>query len=215
MQQPGGACVELGQYGIDEELDRLRRDRNILMSEIVKLKQQQLSSRQLVMAMEERLQNTEKKQQQMLTFLAKAFKTPAFVQQYVDKYGNSKKNIEIGQKRRISMSPSVENQQATGTSLNYARNELQLKVESLFSSAMEGGSSTDLKGLSTEADPDPLNDMTNMWEEFLSDDLIHGDDAEEVLPADRLSDIEVEELVANTSDWGEDLQDIVDQLGFL
>ncbi|KAG6414533.1 hypothetical protein SASPL_121905 [Salvia splendens] len=218
-QQAGGACVELGQYGIDEELDRLKRDRNILMSEIVKLKQQQLSSRQLVMAMEERLQNTEKKQQQMLTFLAKAFKTPAFVQQYVDKYGNSKKNIEIGQKRRISTSSSVENLQevaatvSTGSSLNYARDELagiQLKVESL-----EDGSSTDLKGLSTEADPDPLNDMTNMWDEFLSDDLIVGDEAEEVLPADRLSDIEVEELVANTSDWGEDLQDIVDQLGFL
>ncbi|XP_047940968.1 heat shock factor protein HSF30-like [Salvia hispanica] len=231
-QQAGGACVELGQYGIEEELDRLRRDRNILMSEIVKLKQQQLSSRQLVTAMEERLQNTEKKQQQMLTFLAKAFKSPAFVQQYVDKYGNSKKSIEIGQKRRISMSPSVENLQevatvSTGSSLNYVRDEqeelagIQLKVESLFSSAMEDGSSTDLKGLSTETDPDPLtgytsmNDMTNMWEEFLSDDLIVGDEAEEVLPADRLSDIEVEELVANTSDWGEDLQDIVDQLGFL
>ncbi|KAG6417089.1 hypothetical protein SASPL_119239 [Salvia splendens] len=229
-QQAGGTCVELGQYGTDEELDRLRRDRNILMSEIVKLKQQQLSSRQLVMAMEERLQNTEKKQQQMLTFLAKAFKSPAFV----DKYGNSKKNIEIGQKRRISMSPSVENllevaTVSTGSSLNYARDEqeelagIQLKVESLISSAMEDGSSTDVKGFSTETDPDPdpltgytnVNDMTNMWEEFLSDDLIVGDEAEEVLPVDRLSDIEVEELVANTSDWGEDLQDIVDQLGFL
>ncbi|XP_057776003.1 heat shock factor protein HSF30-like isoform X3 [Salvia miltiorrhiza] len=218
-QQAGGPCVELGHYGMDEELDRLRRDRNLLVSEIMKLKQQQQSSRQQVMAMEERLLDTERKQQQMLSFLAKAFKNPSFVQQYVDKYSNEKKNIEIGQKRRISMSPSVENLQdvatvSTGSNLNYARDEkeeladIQLKVESLFSSVMEDGSSTDLKGLSTETDPDPsvgytnLSDMTNLWEEFLSDDLIIRDEAaEEVVAADHLSDIEVEELVAKTPDW--------------
>lgn len=213
-QQSGGSCVELGHYGMDEELERLTRDRNLLMSEILKLKQQQQSSRQQVMAMEERLQNTEKKQQQMLSFLAKAFKSPTFVQQYVDKYTNEK-NIEIGQKRRISMSPSAENVTvSTESSLNYARDEqdIELKVESLFSSVLEGELSTDLKGLSTS--DSNLNDMNNMWEEFLNDDLVNGDEAE-VLAADHLSDIEVEELVAKTSDWGEDLQDIVDQLGFL
>ncbi|KAH6790842.1 heat shock transcription factor A2 [Perilla frutescens var. frutescens] len=232
-QQAGGSCVELGHYGVDEELERLRRDRSLLMSEIMKLKQQQHNSRHQVMAMEERLQNTERKQQQMLSFLAKAFKNPMFVQQYMGKYGNEKKNIEVGQKRRITMSPSDENLQdvatvSTGSSqpLNYARDEqeelvdIQLKVESLLSAAMEDETSSDLV-LSMEAVPSTSgtnsNNMTGIWEweEFLNNDLIISDEAEEVLAADHLSDVEVEELVANTPDWGEDLQDFVDQLGFV
>lgn len=228
-QQAGGSCVELGQYGVDEELERLRRDRSLLMSEIMKLKQQQQNSRHQVMAMEERLQNTERKQQQMLSFLAKAFKNPMFVQQYMGKYGSEKKNIEVGQKRRITMSPSVENLQevatvSTGSNqpLNYARDEqeeladIQLNVESLFDEM-----SSDLQGFSTKAVPSTsdtnLNNMTDIWEweEFLNNDLIIRDEAEEILAADYLSDVEIEELVANTSDWGEDLHNIVDQLGFL
>lgn len=206
--QAGGSSAELEYYGMDEELERLRRDRNLLLTEIMKLKQQQQSSRQQVMAMEERLENTERKQQQMLSFLAKAFKNPMFVQQYLDKHTNGKKNIKIGQKRKIAMSPSVENLQevitvSMGSSQpsSYARDEqeeltdIQLKVESFFSAAMEDESSSDLKSLST----------SDIWE-FLNDDLIAGDKAE---------DVGVEELVAKMPDWGEDLQDIVDQLGFL
>ncbi|KAF5936083.1 hypothetical protein HYC85_027212 [Camellia sinensis] len=111
MQQEVGACVELGQYGMEEELERLRRDRNMLMAEIVKLRQQQQNARDKVSGMEERIRNTERKQHQMMSFLAKALSSPSFVQQYVDKYLQKRKQrgVEIGRKRRLTMSPSVEN----------------------------------------------------------------------------------------------------------
>lgn len=231
-QQAGGSCIEIGHYGMDEELETLKRDRNLLMAEIMKLKQQHQNSRDQIMAMEERIRSTERKQQQILSFLAKAFGNPTFVQQYVNKYANDKKHVEIGQKRRITMSPSAENLQevvtvSTGSSQpsNCTREDqeeladIQLKVESLLSAALDAESSSDLKGVSAETVPSTsdtsLNHMTNIWEEFLSDDLIVGDETEEVLLADHLSDVEVEDLVAKTPEWGEDLQDLVDQLGFL
>ncbi|KAL0407689.1 UNVERIFIED_CONTAM: Heat shock factor protein HSF30 [Sesamum radiatum] len=215
QQSGGGSCVEIGQYGMEEELERLKRDRNLLMAEIVKLKQQQQSSRERIVAIEERIHSTEKKQQHIMSFLAKAFKSPLFVQQYVDKYAQrkDKQHIEIGHKRRLTMSPSVENFQevvtvaAGGSGTSADTNEL---------------GDIDLEGLAAETVPSSndagLNPTTEeIWEKFLSDDLIGGDDAEEVLAAEQLSDdVEVEELVAKTPEWtGEDLQDLVDQLGFL
>ncbi|KAK4422217.1 Heat shock factor protein HSF30 [Sesamum alatum] len=222
QQSGGGSCVEIGQYGMEEELERLKRDRNLLMAEIVKLKQQQQSSRERIVAIEERIHSTEKKQQHIMSFLAKAFRSPLFVQQYVDKYTQKdKQHIEIGHKRRLTMSPSVENFQevvtvAAGGSSGPLDdpNELDLEVETLFSTALDDESSSDVKGSAAETLPSGndagLNPSTDeMWEKFLSDDLIGGDDAEE-------DDVEVEELVAKTPEWtGEDLQDLVDQLGFL
>ncbi|MEW5208202.1 hypothetical protein, partial [Bacillus cereus] len=58
MQQRGDACLELGQYGLEGEMNRLIRDRNTLMSEIAKLKQQQHGSREQLVAIDERLQVT-------------------------------------------------------------------------------------------------------------------------------------------------------------
>ncbi|KAL2236007.1 UNVERIFIED_CONTAM: Heat shock factor protein HSF30 [Sesamum indicum] len=232
QQSGGGSCVEIGQYGMEEELERLKRDRNLLMAEIVKLKQQQQSSRERIVAIEDRILSTEKKQQHIMSFLAKAFKSPLFVQQYVDKYAQreDKQHIEIGHKRRLTMSPSVENFQevvtvaAGGSGPSADPNELDdidLEVKTLFSAALDDESSSDVKGSAAEMVPSSndagLNPTTEeIWEKFLNDDLIGGDDTEEVLAAEHLSDdVEVEELVAKTSEWtGEDLQDLVDQLGW-
>ncbi|KAL6536226.1 hypothetical protein OROGR_012798 [Orobanche gracilis] len=197
QQQMGGDpfVVGLGECGMEEELERLRRDRNLLTSEVSKLKQQQQSSWALVMEMEERIRATEKKQRQIMSFLAKAFRSPSLVQQYVDKFAD-KKHIEIGQKRRLTMSPGVEDsgkkfvnrsQGDVGEGLDGIRS----KARYLFSAAS-----------TSEAE---LSNVTDIWEEFLND----GDG---VLAINH--DVEVEELVAKSSDWGEDLQELVDQLGF-
>ncbi|KAK6129497.1 hypothetical protein DH2020_036730 [Rehmannia glutinosa] len=217
-QQGGGACVELGHYGMEEELERLKRDRNLLMSEIVKLKQQQQNSKGRITEMEERIRSTERKQQHIMSFLAKAFRSPVFVQQYMDKYveKNDKKHIEIGQKRRLTMSPSVENLQES-IYVKEDEEDIGLKVEDLFSAALDDESRVDLNGISAEKMPSAgetsFNDMANILEEFLSDDLgVANNEDERVLGGD---DVEVEELVAQTPEWGEDLLDLVDQLGFL
>ncbi|GFP91397.1 heat shock factor protein hsf30 [Phtheirospermum japonicum] len=186
-----------------EELERLKRDRNLLMSEVLKLKQQHQSSRVRITEMEERIRSTEKKQQQIMSFLAKAFRNPLFPQQYVDRV--DKKQIEIGQKRRLTMSPSVEDISGPGE-------DIQLEVDNLFPIGLDDEPSVELKASETN-----LDDVANIWEDFLNDDgVVVGDEAEPVLATG--DDVEVEELAAKTTtttDWGEDdLQDLVDQLGF-
>ncbi|CAJ1977157.1 unnamed protein product [Sphenostylis stenocarpa] len=83
MQQGVDPCVEVGQFGLDWEVDRLRRDRQVLMVELVKLRQQQQNTRVHIQAMEGRVKRTEQKQQQMMNFLARAMQNPNFMQQLV------------------------------------------------------------------------------------------------------------------------------------
>ncbi|XP_051119175.1 heat shock factor protein HSF30 [Andrographis paniculata] len=219
QQQGGGSCVELGQYGMEEELERLKRDRNLLIAEVIKLKQQQQAARERIMAMEDRIQGTERKQQQIMSFLAKAFRSSSFLKQCVDKYGQKDKHIAIGQKRRLTMSPSVENLEdaAAISQPSYlpGQDHEDLEVETLLSAAFDDASSSDAtEATASASDPDAnLNPMIeSIWEKFFSDDPT-GEEASAV--ADQPTDVEVEDLVASTQVIGEDLQDLVDQLGFL
>ncbi|KAK4491006.1 hypothetical protein RD792_001727 [Penstemon davidsonii] len=219
-QQGVAPCVELGHYGMEEELERLKRDRNMLMTEIVKLKQQQQNSRERILVMEERIRGTERKQQQIMNFIAKAFSNPMFLQQYMEKYvsANDQKRVEIGRKRRLTMSPSVDNLQNVALDGDQVENfasqdKEELEMETLFSAAFDDESSTDVKDSTTsDTSFDPVTE--NMWENFLSEDVVIIDDeADEVLATD--VEVEVEDLVAETKEWGEDLQDLADQLGLL
>ncbi|RLN18436.1 heat stress transcription factor A-2d-like [Panicum miliaceum] len=82
QQQALGSCLEVGQFGgLDEEMDRLKRDKSILLAEVVKLRQEQQSTRADMRAMEERLQHAEHKQVQMMGFLARVLQSPDFFQQ--------------------------------------------------------------------------------------------------------------------------------------
>uniref|UniRef100_A0A5B6YXN3 Heat stress transcription factor n=2 Tax=Davidia involucrata TaxID=16924 RepID=A0A5B6YXN3_DAVIN len=108
-EQVLGPCVEVGRFRLDGEVDRLRRDKQVLMMELVKVRQQQQDSRAHLQAMELMLQGTEKKQQQMMSFLARAMQNPAFIQQLVQQKQKRKELEEaISKKRRrpIDQGPS-------------------------------------------------------------------------------------------------------------
>ncbi|KAF3436247.1 hypothetical protein FNV43_RR23339 [Rhamnella rubrinervis] len=108
-QQALGPCVEVGLFGLDGEVDRLRSDRQVLMMELVKLQQQQQSTRAHLQVMEQRLQGTEMKQQQMMAFLARAMQNPAFLQQLVQQKEKRKELEEAMTKKRrrpIDQGPS-------------------------------------------------------------------------------------------------------------
>ena len=203
----------------------------MLMAEIVRLRQQQQGTRDKVILMEERIRSTERKQQQMMSFLAKALTTPSFVQQYIDKYVKKReeRHIEIGRKRRLTMSPSAENLQeevvslATGNGqiFNYSSQEreelnIESEMETFFSAALDNESSSDIKYPNESGNNfDPVSET--IWEElFAAEDAIAGDEEGEVVVGDHSeAEVEVEDLVAEPQDWGEDLQDLVDQMGFL
>ncbi|KAM7261418.1 hypothetical protein ACFE04_008785 [Oxalis oulophora] len=186
-----GVCVEVGQY--DGEIERLKRERNSLMTELVNLRQQQQHSRKKVIAMEDRLLSTEKKQQQIMTFLAKALNNPSFV-------NNLRGGIEVGRKRRLTtVSPSAENLQHA---LDYQSQEVE--IESLFSSAL-AESSKELEDPNAHSIIDDVNDT--IWDELLQADeqFIVGDGSD--------IDVQVEDLVAKSPEWSEGMQDLVDQMG--
>ncbi|KAJ7958372.1 Heat shock transcription factor [Quillaja saponaria] len=231
MQQQGGgeACVELGKYGLENEIEKLKGDRYMLMTEIIRLRQQQQNSSEQITAMEDRIQATDRKQQRTLPFLAKALNNPTFVQQITQKSSHSRElqGVEIGRKRRLTASPSLENLQEEAVPLAMAipnghifncpgqdQEELaamESEIETFFSDAMEDDEScNDMKA----GELGSVNDT--IWEELLNEDLIAENPEEEIIVGDQSEiDVQVEDLVAKPVDWCDDLQGLMDELGYL
>lgn len=109
-----GACVEMGKFGIGEEVERLKRDKNILMQEIVRLRQQQQATDGHMQATVQRLQGMEQRQQQMMSFLAKAVNSPGFLAQFVQQQHLNESNRQIisegSKKRRIEQEGPADGQ---------------------------------------------------------------------------------------------------------
>ncbi|GAB2264948.1 Heat shock factor protein 3 [Dionaea muscipula] len=106
QQQPSvqstSSCVELGNFGLDEEVDRLKRDKNLLMQELVRLRQQQQATDNQLQSVGQRIQVMEQRQQQMMSFLAKAMQSPGFLAQIVHQQNESSRQIAgISKKRRL------------------------------------------------------------------------------------------------------------------
>ncbi|KAK1379089.1 Heat shock transcription factor A1c1 [Heracleum sosnowskyi] len=95
-----GACVEVGKFGLEEEVERLKRDKNVLMQELVRLRQQQQTTDTQLQAMVQRLHGMEQRQQQMMSFLSKAVNSPGFLAQFVQQQNESSRLITEGNKKR-------------------------------------------------------------------------------------------------------------------
>ncbi|KAG6423116.1 hypothetical protein SASPL_113501 [Salvia splendens] len=104
------SCVELGRFGLDAEMDRLRRDKQVLMEELVKLRQQQQNTKAYLQAMEQRLKGTEQKQKQKqaLSFLARAIRSLDFLQQMVQ---HKEMRREIGEAIEKKRRKKIDNQE--------------------------------------------------------------------------------------------------------
>ncbi|KAL9263875.1 Heat stress transcription factor A-1-like protein [Drosera capensis] len=95
-----GACVEVGKFGLEEEVERLKRDKNVLMQELVRLRQQQQTTDNQLQVMVQHLQGMEQRQQKMMSFLAKAMQSPGFLAQFVQQKTESNRLITEGSKKR-------------------------------------------------------------------------------------------------------------------
>jgi heat shock transcription factor, other eukaryote len=101
-QQRLGTYLEVGHLGLDEEIDLLKHDKNVLLAEVVKLQQEQQSTKAGMRAMEERLQRAERRQVQMMGFLARAMQNPDFFQQLLAQHQGMRRELEdaFSKKRR-------------------------------------------------------------------------------------------------------------------
>lgn len=68
-------------FGLDAEIDRLRCDKQVIATELVKQRQQQLTTLSWLRTIEHRLEGAEMKQKQSVSLLAKAIQNPTFLQQ--------------------------------------------------------------------------------------------------------------------------------------
>ncbi|XP_020242275.1 LOW QUALITY PROTEIN: heat stress transcription factor A-1-like [Asparagus officinalis] len=93
------ACVEVGKFGLEEEIEQLKRDKNVLMQELVRLRQQQQTTDHQLQTLGDRLHGMEQRQQQMMAFLAKAMQSPGFLAQLVQQ-NDSNRRITAGNKKR-------------------------------------------------------------------------------------------------------------------
>ncbi|CAI0418515.1 unnamed protein product [Linum tenue] len=104
------AHVEVGKFGLEEEVERLKRDKNVLMQELVRLRQQQQATDGQLQTMVQRLQGMEQRQQQMMSFLAKAMQSPGFLAQFVQQQNENNRRIsETNKKRRLKQDGATEN----------------------------------------------------------------------------------------------------------
>lgn len=96
------SCVEVGKFGLEEEVEQLKRDKNVLMQELVKLRQQQQSTDNKLQVMVKSLQAMEQRQQQIMSFLAKAVRNPTFLSQFIQKQTDTNMHVtEANKKRRL------------------------------------------------------------------------------------------------------------------
>lgn len=98
---PVTSCVELGKYGLEEEIEQLKRDKNALMQELIRLRQQQQTSDHQLQMLMKRLQGMEHRQQQMMAFLAKAIRSPGFFSQFLQQNDSNRRITGVKKKRRL------------------------------------------------------------------------------------------------------------------
>nr|CAB3494656.1 unnamed protein product [Digitaria exilis] len=211
QQQTPASCLEVGEFGFEEEIDRLKRDKNILITEVVKLRQEQQTTKDHVRAMEERLRVAEQKQVQMMGFLARAMRNPEFFQQLVQQQ-DKRKELEdaISKKRRrpidntpfyspgeTSQSEQLDSQFMFDSGVLNGLSEPGMpELENLAVNIQElGKGSTDGAKIDQASGQSELND--DFWAELLIEDF--GDKAGQ-------SDLEARP---------EDVDDLAQQLGYL
>lgn len=162
-------CVEVGRFGVDgDEMDRLRRDKHVLMVELVKLRQQQQNTRAYMQVMEERLRKTEMKQQQVMCFLAKAMRNPNFVHQLLQHKDGRKEIIgeAITKKRRQRMG-----QRSSSTTVGTNFVNIEPDDDDDVEMELQGQTAGRQKNkLELEINKDKNLDDEGFWDDLFNDD---------------------------------------------
>ncbi|KAL9243042.1 hypothetical protein vseg_016981 [Gypsophila vaccaria] len=209
-------CVEVGIFGVDGEVDRLKRDKQVLMMELVKLRQQQQNTRAYLQAMEQRLQATEVKQKHMMNFLAKAMQNPAFIQQLVQQKEKRKELEEaLSKKRRRPIEQGQKGRLLIGESSGH------VKVEPLEfgggSYGFDHGGFSELEALAREMQGYGKVECDLGEEDGAGLDQFDGEDNE--LDDDFWEDLLNERLKVSGEPSGEDHEEhvsgLADRLGYL
>ncbi|XP_074575211.1 heat stress transcription factor A-2b-like isoform X2 [Curcuma longa] len=212
-QQPLGSFLEVGEFGLEGEIDRLKRDRQLLLTELVKLRLEQQNTRSRLRAMEEKLHQTEQKQQQMMEFLVRLIRNPGLLHQLVEQKERFKElEEEISKKRRRPIDRAPENYAGTssvgreviGITVK-AENDDQQDFHAEEEALGLGDLALEMHGLVSE---DGYQEQLKLPEQKSDEDL--NEEFWKDLLSERIDDSRNDE--ASSSD---DLNTLADKLGFL
>ncbi|GAA0166920.1 hypothetical protein LIER_21970 [Lithospermum erythrorhizon] len=78
-----GCCGEMEEMKLDE-IYWLKREKEVLMEKIEKVKKDEEETRAYIEALEKRIEGTEMWQKEMMGFLAKAIHDPSLLMEFVD-----------------------------------------------------------------------------------------------------------------------------------
>ncbi|KAK7267904.1 hypothetical protein RIF29_20585 [Crotalaria pallida] len=172
-----GPCTDSGNSGLGVEIERLRKERSMLMQEVVDLQQQQRRTVHHAGEVNQRLQSAEQRQKQMVSFLAKLFQNPAFLahlklkkeQREIDSPRAKRKFVqhhqhEIGTSETINEAPIVRYQP------DWRNITLSSETPELNPFSIEPSPHHLSQGLATNISADTEN-MTSQIENMVTDDL--------------------------------------------
>ncbi|CAN4100630.1 unnamed protein product [Withania somnifera] len=123
-----GSCAEVGKIGIEEEVERLKKDKGTHMEELVKLRQQQQATDHCLENVGQRFQLMERREQQMMSFLTKALQSPGFFADLVHQQNEGKRLITGMNKKRRFPDQEEENYAGKQPLMNEAAKALLQKI---------------------------------------------------------------------------------------
>ncbi|MCO5561683.1 hypothetical protein L7F22_015305 [Adiantum nelumboides] len=94
-----GNCLEVGNFGFQGELERLKRDKGVLAAEVVRLRHQQHGAEQEARALSQRVLAAERRQEQLMDFLSKAIRSRAFMAHLMQQSEIFRKDYESKMRR--------------------------------------------------------------------------------------------------------------------
>jgi len=91
-----GPAENIENIGLWEEVESLKTDKNLVMQELIKLRQHQETSDNKLLLLRDRLQGMETNQQQMLSFLVMAMQSPGILVQLLQPKEKNWRMLEEG-----------------------------------------------------------------------------------------------------------------------
>ncbi|RID72499.1 hypothetical protein BRARA_C04389 [Brassica rapa] len=88
------ASFALSSSSIQDPCVELRKEKQLLLMELVSLRQQQETNKSYIRAMEQRIEGAERKQRKMMSFLARAMQSPSFLHQLLKQRDMRVKELE-------------------------------------------------------------------------------------------------------------------------
>ncbi|OAY75415.1 Heat shock factor protein HSF30 [Ananas comosus] len=209
-----GPCVELCHFGIKTEESQVKRDRNILMAEVMKLRRQHQNAKAQLIAMEERVKSTERKQQQIMAFLAGVLKNPIVAHRLLLHYKHKKQLEDVGKRQRLmaNMNPYSDNMKFREEVRVKSEGESFLSLENSETSCLcSRGEQEEVITESNDYNLDKISEV--VWEELLNVDLTSGS---EMVHGDQVEmDLGVDDLGGKPCGWIGDAQNLVQQMDYL